>query len=427
MLKKVILCLIFLLCIPVWANIQLGGGEKDPFNLSDQALSTIAKEKLNTTPSREPRTPIGFRLEIDREVYYIQPALFMLKSRPDEVCTPIKKSLTYRCEEGQRYAEGCHLMFFDAQGKWVGLHTIQIKEGFPHFCNAMPAIGVANKVTNELLITMQYFLIDGKGAKEISEIGSGWFRMTSLFRVKAVNSKIEVQQDDACLGNPNRIDNIPDARTALTVCQKQSNLSLDQLMAKVQKRNQAKTDAREQAARQKEPAKYRPWIASGFTLFSKEEFDIDGDGVKDAAAVLESMDKSIRRVVILKGVNENTFLKTGESDQVAFCEGCATSIRTSEDPFKGVALGKNKFTVSNEVQGGDHWGVNYSFAWSRIDKQWQLVSVDQYSGNLTDRGFESKDCTFKPPKDFGKIALENFVPDGDYLTPSAKKRCGLGD
>ena len=82
----------------------------------------------------------------------------------------------------------------------------------------MSAIGAANKTNNELLVTMQYFLIGGESAKEISEIGSGWFRMTSLFRVKAVNGKIEVEQDDACLGNPNRIDNIPEARKTLRQC-----------------------------------------------------------------------------------------------------------------------------------------------------------------------------------------------------------------
>jgi len=424
--------LIMLLCLSAWATVQLGDLKlpnvdwKDTYWPDKTAVKTVADSKLNAVSTRAPQTPIGFRLIIDDALYYIQPTLFMLKKNADEVCTfDFKNSDSYRCVEGQPNVQGCHLMFFDAQGKWVGFHTMQIKEGFPHYCNAMPAVGIANKSKNELLVTMQYFLIDGANAKEIAEIGSGWFRMTSLFRVKAVNGKIEVEQDDACLGNPNRIDNILDARTALKVCQKQANLSQSQLMAEVDKHNQAKTDAREQAARQKAPAKYRPWIASGFTLSSKEEHDFDSDGIRDAVLVLESMDKSFRRLVILKGVNDNTFVKTGESDQVVFCEACGTSIRTSEDPFKEVVLGKNKFTVINSVQGGDHWELSYSFAWSRIDKEWQLVGVDQYSGNLTDSGFEDRSCTFKPRKDFGKISLENFVPDGDYLTPSAKKRCGL--
>lgn len=195
-------------------------------------------------------------------------------------------------------------------------------------------------------------------------------------------------------------------------------------MMEIENRNHAKMDAAEQAARQKAPSKYRPWIASGFMLSNKEEYDLDNDGVRDAILELQSMDKSIRRVVILKGVSDNTFVKTGESDRVAFCEACG-GIRSNEDPFKEIILEKNKFTVINSIQGGDHWESRYSFAWSRIDKQWQLIEEMQYIGNLTERGFEDRSCTFKPPKDFGKIALENFVPDGNYLTPSAKKRCGM--
>jgi hypothetical protein len=39
-----------------------------------------------------------------------------------------------------------------------------------------------------------------------------------LFHIKAVDGKIIAEQDDTCLGNPNRIDNIPDARKRLAKC-----------------------------------------------------------------------------------------------------------------------------------------------------------------------------------------------------------------
>ncbi len=79
-------------------------------------------------------------------------------------------------------------------------------------------MGVADKSNNELLITMQYFLTDGGGAKKVSELGSNWLRMTSLIRVKAKNGKIEVEQDDACLGNPNKVDTVGLARKLLQRC-----------------------------------------------------------------------------------------------------------------------------------------------------------------------------------------------------------------
>jgi hypothetical protein len=42
--------------------------------------------------------------------------------------------------------------------------------------------------------------------------------MTSLIRVKASNGKIEVVQDDSCLGNPNQFDTIAKARKQLQRC-----------------------------------------------------------------------------------------------------------------------------------------------------------------------------------------------------------------
>ena len=67
-------------------------------------------------------------------------------------------------------------------------------------------------------VTFQYFPTDRKVASKISEVGSGWIRMTSLFRLKEENGRILVEQDDACLGNSNRIETIPEARKLLKQC-----------------------------------------------------------------------------------------------------------------------------------------------------------------------------------------------------------------
>ncbi len=172
----------------------------------------------------KPASDLGFPLQIDGTKYYIKPALFMPKDRPDEVCTPVNfdKAHPYRCEEGQSFKESCHLMFFNAQFENVGVYRFRPQEPYETFCNAVPAIGVADKVRNELFVTFQYFPIDRKVAGKVSEIGSGWKRMTSLLRVKQVDGKITVEDDDSCLGNPNAIETIPDARAALKRCRSAS-------------------------------------------------------------------------------------------------------------------------------------------------------------------------------------------------------------
>lgn len=163
---------------------------------------------------------LGYQLYFDNRKYYLQPMRFMAKDRPDEVCKPMdgKGELNYRCEEGQTYKHSCHLMFFNARYELVGIHRIRINEQFPVWCNALPAVGVYDKKQNELLVTFQYFPTDRKAASKINEVGSGWIRMTSLFRLKGKNERISAEQDDACLKNPNRIETIPEARKALKQC-----------------------------------------------------------------------------------------------------------------------------------------------------------------------------------------------------------------
>lgn len=181
-------------------------------------LSATNSEKNGR--SYKPELDLGFRLYLDGAKYYVKPALFMAKERPDDVCTPVSftKAPTYQCEEGQRYKVSCHLMFFNAQFENVGVYRLRPHEEYETFCNAVPAIGVADKARDELFVTFQYFPIDRKAATKVSEIGDGWKRMTSLFRLTLADGKITVEEDNVCLGNPNGIETIPDARAVLKRC-----------------------------------------------------------------------------------------------------------------------------------------------------------------------------------------------------------------
>ena len=124
----------------------------------------------------------------------------------------------YQCVEGQRFRKGCHVFVFDEAFKEVGFHTIEIKEAAPYFCNAVLAVGVGDKARNELLVTVQYFFIERKPAAKMSEIGADWKRMTVALRLKAEGGRVLIEQDDRCLGNPNTIDTVADARRRLKQC-----------------------------------------------------------------------------------------------------------------------------------------------------------------------------------------------------------------
>ena len=181
------------------------------------ALRTASPEKRRDLDIKQ---ELGYKLYINGTKYYMQPMLFMARSRPDEVCTPVdfNDKPVYRCQEGQQYAVKCHVFIFDSNFREVGFHTVQINETWPYFCNAIPSAGVGDKSRDEILLTVQYFPIDDQPAKKISEIGSSWRRMTVRLRLSEVQGKVNIEQDDSCLGNPNRVVSVPDARRQLRQC-----------------------------------------------------------------------------------------------------------------------------------------------------------------------------------------------------------------
>ncbi|AYH42478.1 hypothetical protein [Azoarcus sp. DN11] len=184
------------------------------------AIALSATSAGKKAASRRPELDLGFRLYIEGTKYYVKPALFMAKDRPDEVCTPASftRAPTYQCEEGQRYKVSCHLMFFNAQLENIGVYRFRPQEGYETYCNAVLAMGVADKERNELFVTFQYFPIDRPAARAANEVGKGWTRMTSLLRLTLADGRISVAEDGACIPNPNALETIPDARVALKRC-----------------------------------------------------------------------------------------------------------------------------------------------------------------------------------------------------------------
>lgn len=412
---------------------QVQRGERKPWyacppgeakKVSD-ALARFA-DSLNAVPPGkrgEAHLDVGFKLRLIGALYYVSPAMLMARDKEGEACSPDYRpgAAQYMCQEGQRYTHSCHLLFLNKAMEPAGSLRLHIDEPYRYFCNAMPAMGTADKSRNELLVTVQYFPIDQKLASKVSEIGSDWKRMTILVRLRAEDGKIVAEQDDYCVGNPNTFDSVQDARTALDICKERPDLTPAQLVSAVNERNKIQTLAHEQLAREKAPAKFAPWISSGYQLLSHFDGDLDGDGIGDAALVLDSTDKSARRLVVLKGLADGSFTRTGLSDGVILCASCNGSVRTSEDPFKGVLLQKGKLVVQHAVAGGDHWKTSLTFAWSRRDSQWQLVEyVDAWSEPLEGK---NQVCTYRPPREFGKISLEEINLERGFLEPKAKGSC----
>jgi hypothetical protein len=115
----------------------------------------------------------------------------------------------------------CHIFMMTEQGQIAGIGRIQIGrdkkliEGKP-FCYDIKAMTAPKEIEDAMLITLSY--IDSAAPAEPRDEPTE-FPMTVLMRFKQeVDGKLTITQDDRCLSNPNRIDNIPEARKRLRQC-----------------------------------------------------------------------------------------------------------------------------------------------------------------------------------------------------------------
>jgi hypothetical protein len=179
-----------------------------------QPLSAIQDQDLVY-----PESPYLIRLDSVR--FFLHPVIFLARKTPNEVCTPdrTKNAPRYFCIEGQRRTNQAHIFVLNMQYQQVGYHQLKLNLPYEYFANAIVAVGTGHKARNEIIAIVQHFPIDRKVASQASEIGSGWTRTAILLRAKQDNDQIIFEQADSCLGNPNTIDNILEARKRLKVCQ----------------------------------------------------------------------------------------------------------------------------------------------------------------------------------------------------------------
>lgn len=164
----------------------------------------------------------------------------MLRAVPD--CVPSEAGITeVECQRMAESSRVCHLFLFDAQDyeiRAVGAMPIERLsrpvprgqkpkypndagqiEGWPR-CREVLALAPAKVIPNALLITLSYL----DSAVNISKYGvedeESKFTTTVLMRFKGPSGgSVQMSVDQSCLGNPNKIASIVDARKALAKCE----------------------------------------------------------------------------------------------------------------------------------------------------------------------------------------------------------------
>jgi len=169
----------------------------------------------------------------------------------------------------------------------------------------------------------------------------------------------------------------------------------------------------------KVPAEVKPFVEKGTRAIAVEPADLNGDGLKDFILVLESktptkpdeydVEEDPRPLLILIRGSDKKLTVAKRNENMIMCSKCGG---VWGDPFAGVTVGKNTFTVNHYGGSNWRWTADYKFNYSRIDKTWQLVRIEETSFHT----FEPKKVERKiktPPKDFGKVDIADFNPS-DY-------------
>ena len=162
------------------------------------------------------------------------------------------------------------------------------------------------------------------------------------------------------------------------------------------------------------PAEIEPFVENGTIPIALESADLNGDSLPDYILVIErpdftaakyGFDVQQRPLLILIRGKDNKLSEAKRNEQIVFCADCGGMMG---DPFMGVTVGKNTFTVNHYGGSAWRWELSYKFNYSKVDKTWQLVRFERSDFHATDS--KTLKTQVKFPKDFGKVDIAEFVP-----------------
>lgn len=176
------------------------------------------------------------------------------------------------------------------------------------------------------------------------------------------------------------------------------------------------------------PAEVVPFVEGGTKAIAVERGDLNGDGREDFILALEKESPAkdadglpVRQrplLILLRGADGKLTLAK-RNERIIMCSQCGGLFG---DPFEGITAGRNTFTVEHYGGSAWRWSYSYKFNYSRIDRTWQLVRVEDYSYHTSDPN-KGNLKIYTPPKHFGKIDIADFDPQ-NYLKKASNRKAG---
>lgn len=174
------------------------------------------------------------------------------------------------------------------------------------------------------------------------------------------------------------------------------------------------------------PAEVTPFVEVGTKAIALESADLNADGSKDFILVLQKEKPSLgkyelpensRPLLILTRAADGKVTVAKRNERLVLCSECGGVFG---DPFDGVRVGRGTFTVDHYGGSNGRWKTTHKFNYSRIDKTWQLVRVENLSYHTSNPN-KVKTEIETPPRHFGKIDIADFDPE-TYSKKASKSK-----
>lgn len=153
------------------------------------------------------------------------------------------------------------------------------------------------------------------------------------------------------------------------------------------------------------PAGISSQIPKNWVAIDYAQGDINKDKLIDSVIVLQNKDipDTPRKIMVFILTKDNQYQLFSENDSVALCGECGGMMG---DPYQGIEVKPGVLKIYNMGGSSWRWTHHFTFNYSRIDNQLQLVREEQSSFHASDPN-KIKNI-IKTPKNFGKISLSHF-------------------
>ena len=197
---------------------------KDLYSLNEQTTSPI-DDPRDALLKSEGACALGLsgyavgHMVWNGKTYYVTTQQYQSAAQ----CAENRRSVRAHEKDSKILPDGgvCELFLYDEHLELLARQKVRLPDiGGGSWCNGSFALGRASKHMDAILYSLRYYRVNTPRAGSIEAIGTGWIRSTYLFQLRQdADGKPYFEQDDSCLGSPNRYATIADARKALAQCE----------------------------------------------------------------------------------------------------------------------------------------------------------------------------------------------------------------